>query len=124
SLLELLGKRGGSAGDLLAVCASWDYMQGLATCLRTAAEELPAGLGLSRRAASPQMNPWHFLGALGAPKRLARILGGRSRVPIIGMRHHDNHASWAYAVSSFVGNGKPTIVTVIDGFGDDAAMSA
>jgi carbamoyltransferase len=123
SLLEILAARGATTQNVLAVLTSWDYAQGLATCLRAAAEEFPAGLCLSRKASSPQMNPWHFVDAFRAPARLAETLRFPTRVPVIGMRHHDNHAYWAYAVSPFAGNGKDTIITVIDGFGDDASMS-
>ena len=123
SVLEILAARGATTKDILAVLTSWDYAQGLATCLRAAAEELPGGLGLSRKASSPQMNPWHFVDAFRTPARLAETLRLPARVPVIGMRHHDNHAYWSYAVSPFAGNGKDTVITVIDGFGDDGSMS-
>jgi carbamoyltransferase len=34
---------------------------------------------------------------------LARQLGAEGRMPIIGMRHHDSHAYFSYAVSPFAG---------------------
>ena len=69
------------------------------------------------------MNLWHFLEALQAPSRLRRFFNTRKRVPIIGMRHHDNHAFFPYAVSPFARSPDPTIIIVIDGFGDDGSMS-
>lgn len=123
SLLEVLKERGRSAADVFAVLASWDYLQGLATSLRTVAEELPGSVFLLREAASPHMNPRHFVEALKTSWRLADTLGQGKRVPVIGMRHHDNHAYWAYAVSPFAGRKASTMIVVMDGFGDDAAMS-
>jgi carbamoyltransferase len=105
------------------VLASWDYVQGIATSLRTVAEELPGSVFLLREAASPHMNPRHFVEALKTSWRLAGTLGQGRRVPVIGMRHHDNHAYWAYAVSPFAGREANTMIVVMDGFGDDAAMS-
>lgn len=122
-LLALQNERQHSAAEVFAVLASWDYVQGIATSLRTVAEEFPGSLFLLRKAASPHMNPWHFLQALGTSWRLADTLGGGRRVPVIGMRHHDNHAYPAYAMSPFSGNETPTMIVVMDGFGDDAAMS-
>lgn len=123
TLLDILGTLGKTPADIFAVLASWDYVQGIATSLRTLIEELPGSLFLSRRAASPHMNPWHFVEALKTPKRLTRPLGRCGSVPVIGMRHHDNHAYWAYAVSPFAGGDAETMIVVLDGFGDDASMS-
>lgn len=122
-LLQLLNERRRNAAEVFAVLASWDYVQGIATSLRTVAEEIPGSLFLLRKAASPHMNPWHFLQALGTSWRLADTPGMGRRVPVIGMRHHDNHAYPAYAMSPFSGNETPTMIAVMDGFGDDGAMS-
>jgi carbamoyltransferase len=126
SLLEifsLLEKMGVHPADILAVVGSWDYLAGISTGLRVAVEEAPASFSLARKSASPQMNIWHFLEALGAPRRLKRFFMTDERVPVIGMRHHDNHAFFPYAVSPFARTSEPTIIVVIDGFGDDGAMS-
>ena len=39
------------------------------------------------------------------------------------MRHHDNHAYFSYAASPFAGSETPVMITVLDGIGDDGAMS-
>jgi carbamoyltransferase len=109
--------------QILAVVGSWDYLRGIATSLRVGVEEFPYSILLARRAASPQMNPWHFVEALQAPSQLKRYFGTKKRVPFIGMRHHDNHAYFPYAVSPFAKTEQPTMIVVIDGFGDDGAMS-
>ena len=84
--------------DVLAVVGSWDYMAGISTSLRVAIEEAPASFLLARKDASPQMNPWHFLEALKAPGQLKSFFNTKKRVPVIGMRHHDNHAFFPYDV--------------------------
>ena len=43
--------------------------------------------------------------------------------PLISMGHHENHAAFSYAASPFNHSDKPVIVTVLDGFGDDGAIS-
>jgi len=118
--LETLGVH---PADILAVVGSWDYLAGISTLLRIAVEEAPASFHLGRKSASPQMNLWHFLEALQAPGRLRGFFNTGKRVPIIGMRHHDNHAFFPYAVSPFARSPDPTIIIVIDGFGDDGSMS-
>ena len=122
-IFGLLENRGVNPAHILAVVGSWDYLAGIPTVLRVAAEEAPFSLQLARRAASPQMNLWHFLEALQAPHRLKRFFRTEKKVPVIGLRHHDNHACFPYAVSPFAGSPNPTMIVVVDGFGDDGAMS-
>ncbi len=122
-IIDRLEKMGIKPSDVLAVVGSWDYLAGISSSLRVAVEEAPVSFLLARKAASPQMNSWHFLEALGAPVQLKRFFKTKKRVPVIGMRHHDNHAYFPYAVSPFAGSSKPTMIVVVDGFGDDAAMS-
>jgi carbamoyltransferase len=122
-VLDLLEKMEVKPADVLAVVGSWDYLAGISTGFRVAVEEAPVSLNLARRSVSPQMNLWHFLEALKAPGQLKSFFRTKKRVPVVGMRHHDNHAYFPYAVSPFAGSPEPTIIVVIDGFGDDGAMS-
>ncbi len=122
-IFELLEKMDINPTDILAVVGSWNYLAGISTSLRVAVEEAPISFNLARRAASPQMNLWHFIEALEAPKQLKKYFKTKERVPVIGMRHHDNHAFFPYAVSPFANSPNPTIIVVIDGFGDDGALS-
>ena len=122
-IFELLEKMDVNPTDILAIVGSWNYLAGISTSLRVAVEEAPISFHLARRAASPQMNLWHFLEALQAPGQLKRYFKTKKRVPVIGMRHHDNHAFFPYAVSLFAESPKPTIIVVIDGCGDDGALS-
>ena len=54
-----------------------------------------------------------------------RWLGERlgTECSVIGLRHHDNHAYFSYGVSPFAGSTDPVMVAVIDGSGDDGAIS-
>ena len=122
-IFGLLENMGVNPADILAVVGSWDYLAGIPTVLRVAIEEAPFSFQLARRAASPQMNLWHFREALQAPRQLKRFFRTEKKVPVIGMRHHDNHACFPYAVSPFAGSQDPTMIVVVDGFGDDGAMS-
>ena len=57
------------------------------------------------------------------PERLGQQFGLDAPQPLISMGHHENHAAFSYAVSPFNHSDKPVIVTVLDGFGDDGAIS-
>src|SRR5271157_350172 len=98
ALLAMMDRLGIDAGQIHAFVASWDYVTLAATLLRGIAEELPA----SRVFLDPQnfasMNARHITRAFKAPQRLGRQLGLSHAMPIIGMRHHCNHAYFSYAV--------------------------
>ncbi len=121
--LRMLERSGMDPGQIHAFVAGWDYVTLAATLLRSIAEELPA----SRVFLQPQnfapMNARHIARAFRSPQRLGRQLGLRHAMPIIGMRHHDNHAYFSYAVSPFAGGDEPVMVSVLDGIGDDGAIS-
>lgn len=50
-------------------------------------------------------------------------MGAGLAMPIIGMPHHGNHAWFSHAVSPFADSAAPVLVTVLDGFGDNGAIS-
>ncbi|MCK4406650.1 MAG: hypothetical protein KAT33_04890 [Bacteroidales bacterium] len=108
---------------IFAIVTSWDYLAGISTCIRIAFEEAPASFSLINKSSSPQMNIWHFIEALKAPKLIKTFFNSVNRMPIIGMRHHNNHAYFPYAVSPFAKKSKPTMIVVMDGFGDDGSIS-
>jgi len=108
--------------DIFAFLASWDYVAMPGFCLRHAVEHFPRSMMLNIVDASPDFNIKHSLRALQAPKKLAKQLGLK-KAPIIGMTHHDNHAYFSFAVSPFANSDKPTMISVIDGFGDSGAIS-
>jgi carbamoyltransferase len=108
-----------------AACASWDYGAWAAKAVQSVIEELPGSLCLLRREASPQMNLQCLLEARTAPRELGKVLNGDDRpFPVISLRHHDNHAWFSWGVSPFAKSDGPTMVLVIDGAGDDGAISS
>mgnify|MGYP006282429639 CR=1 FL=1 len=122
-VFDYLKENGYGPNHIFAVLGSWDYVKGISTCIRHAIEEAPMSLNLVRWSASPHMNFWHFIKALNAPRLLKAFFRSEKNIPIIGMRHHNNHAYYPYAMSPFAGKQEPTIILVMDGFGDDGSIS-
>jgi len=123
-LRERLSGLGLNPSDLHAVLLSWNYAS--MTCLgyRSIVEHLPWSLKLARKDAN---SGWDFFNngkrARAAPARLARQFGMAKPQPLIAMSHHENHAAFSYAVSPFAQSEGPVMISVLDGFGDDGAIS-
>jgi carbamoyltransferase len=123
ALLRIMDDRGIRPAHIHAWLASWNYIELAITLVRSIAEELPSSrVFLDPKNFAP-MNITHIRGAFRAPRRIARQLELAAPVPVIGMRHHCNHAYFSYAVSPFAGSGAPVMITVLDGIGDDGAIS-
>jgi len=123
-LLAQLETLGIERSKIHSVCASWDYPYWASKAIESVVQELPASWRLLTREASPQMNIQAVLDAFSAPERLGRKLRtNRGRMPVICMRHHDNHAWFSWGVSPFARTGAPVMVLVSDGAGDDGAIS-
>ena len=120
---EQLARRGKGPDDLHACLAGWDYPRYLANMVKTFAEHVPFSWRLMHPRSAGAFNPSHAIQAKHASQRLGEALGLDRPMPIIGMRHHDNHAALAWASSPFAGDDEPVMVTVLDGFGDDGAIS-
>ena len=124
-LLSQIKTLGMDPARIHAVCASWDYPRWAAKAVESVAQELPESWRLLEREASPQMNARCALDAFSAPRRLGRKLrADGKRVPVINLRHHDNHAWFSWGVSPFARCAEPVMVLVIDGAGDDGAISS
>ena len=123
-LAEQMEQLGIERGRIHAACASWDYPYWTAKAIESVVQELPGSLRLLTREASPQMNARCVLDAFAAPRRLGRRfdLNGK-RMPVINLRHHDNHAWLSWGVSPFAKCDQPVMVLVLDGAGDDGAIS-
>jgi carbamoyltransferase len=123
-LRQRLAGMGLTPRDLHAVLLSWNYAS--ITCLgyRSVAEHFPGSLALARKDAN---SGWDFFRngklARAAPARLAEQLGLAQPQALIGMPHHENHAAFSYAVSPFSHGDEPVMITVLDGFGDEGAIS-
>lgn len=123
ALLRMMDDRGLRADQIHAWLASWNYIELATTLVRAIAEELPASRVFLDPANFAPMNITHIRGAFRAPRRIGRQLGRDVPVPVIGMRHHCNHAFFSYAVSPFAGSADPVMIVVLDGIGDDGAIS-
>ena len=123
-LLDQMKKLGIDPSQIHAACASWDYPLWTGKAVESVVQELPGSWRLLTREASPQMNARCVLDAFTAPKRLGRKLNADGkRMPVINLRHHDNHAWFSWGVSPFAKCDEPVMVLVIDGAGDDGAIS-
>ena len=115
---------GVDATDLAACVSSWDYAKSIGLWTRVPLEEGRASM--TRRLtvlASEPVNKNIMRLMRTSARRVTEQLGCGDRIPIIGMRHHDNHAYFSYAASPFASQPDPTMVIVLDGFGDDASAS-
>jgi carbamoyltransferase len=93
-------------------------------------EEAPASLAVLWRERSftkstqPELLPGRKGSALfDTPAQIGRQLGLAGRMPVIGVRHHDTHAYFSYAVSPFAASAEPTMIVVADAAGDDCTTS-
>lgn len=121
ALLDSMKARGLRPDDLHACVSGWDFGALLAHLGGTFLGDLPGSLAaLSGPALEVTPLP-RFAEVASVSERLARQLG--RRMPLVGMRHHDNHASFAYGASPFARGDEPVLVTVIDGAGDDGPVS-
>ena len=123
AMQTMMAGLGIDVAQIHAFVASWDYITLAATMLRSIAEELPASRVFLDPANFASMNARHMTHAFKSPKRLGKQLGLDRPMPIIGMRHHCNHAYFSYAVSPFAGSDEPVMISVLDGIGDDGAIS-
>ena len=109
--------------DIHALVASWNYVDSVAQGVAAVMEELPQSVTLLRPEANPPLNGTHFLQGMTCAARLAQTLGLEHTPPLLGLRHHDNHAYFSWAVSPFAHSREPVMVAVIDGAGDDGSIS-
>jgi carbamoyltransferase len=108
---------------IAAWLGTWDYAALAATVFRTALEEFPASLSLLRARETPILNARNLDPATRGPRHLGHAIGLPAPVPIIGMRHHDNHAWFSFCVSPFAHSEPPVMISVLDGTGDLGAIS-
>jgi carbamoyltransferase len=120
---EQLREEGACAGDVFAWLGTWSYADFVTHGLRVFFEHLPRTVSLIRPSSNTTFSYVDALQTLRAPARLGRALGFPRRPSLIGLRHHDNHAYMAYLSSPFAADAADTVISVIDGFGDDGAIS-
>jgi carbamoyltransferase len=113
--------------DITACLGSFEYAAiSQVVIVRPVLEEAPSSVGLLTRTFGRKrlgLAQWGVSSLAQAPTRLGDQLGLDARLPIIGMRHHDAHAYFSYAVSPFASDTDPVMVFVSDSGGDDSCMS-
>jgi len=118
-----LGDLGLGARDVHAVTASFDYVQMFARGAESLVQELPGGVRLAHPDVYPDsIGP--LWGGLRAARLVRRTLGAGAATPVLGRRHHPSHAHFAWALSPWAHAAEPVLVLVVDGHGDDCAISA
>jgi carbamoyltransferase len=105
-----------------AVAGSWDYAAYLANSLADILAFAPTSFSAFSPRNVRQYQYFDPKQILQAPRRLSHAFGVDPH--IVGLRHHDNHAVFSYAVSPFANGAQTTMVLVMDGQGDDASVSA
>ncbi|MGB7686737.1 MAG: carbamoyltransferase C-terminal domain-containing protein [Solirubrobacterales bacterium] len=119
ALHERLREHDARPEDIHTCLATWDYANVVGHSMQISFEEFPGPLVHPPEEFAPR----HLRVAARAPKRLAAGLGLSGRMPIVMVRHHDCHAFGSYALSPFADSDEPTMITVIDGYGDDCSVS-
>jgi carbamoyltransferase len=109
--------------DVGALVAGWDYPALTANLAGWALAELPASLNLFHPAVAAVMPPPRPDALVRMGQRVGAALGLPRRTPLLSLRHHDNHAWGALAMSPFGRDAEPVLVSVIDGTGDDGPLS-
>jgi carbamoyltransferase len=108
--------------DIDAWLTSWDYPDLLGTLVRSVVEEFPESLKLLRTKNSVSFDARRFEQMTRMPKLLRKQFGLASRVPLLMMPHHDNHAWFSFAASPFPDD-EPVAIAVLDGTGDLGSVS-
>jgi len=125
ALLRQMDEIGIRPSQIHAACAGWDYAAWAVMAAQTIVEEFPSSLRLLSPNASPHMHASSLVEARTAPRKLGAALGLNGKpFPIISLRHHDNHAWLSWGCSPFAKSEDPVIVLVVDGAGDEGAISA
>jgi carbamoyltransferase len=128
STIEVLRRRVRDLGitppDIHAWLGTWNYPAMTPFAWNLLVQELPWSLPLLRPSAVPEGAFWtHDFCLCTTPRRLRKLLGLAQPQPVISLRHHDNHAALGYALSPFNDGAAPVVVAVLDGFGDDGAIT-
>jgi len=123
AMVKTLRGIGRDIEDIAAWLTSWDYPTLAGTLARSVLEEMPQSLRLLRSTEAAGFDARRLDQMTRTPKILARQLGLFERVPLICMPHHDNHAWFSFAASSFAENDEPVAVAVLDGTGDLGSIS-
>ncbi|WP_315832489.1 carbamoyltransferase C-terminal domain-containing protein [Bradyrhizobium prioriisuperbiae] len=123
AMVATLHGLGRDVDDIAAWLTTWDYPALIGMGIRSVLEEAPRSFKLLHPANTVAMDPRQIETMTRTPKIVGRQLGRDSRVPLILMSHHDNHAWYSFAVSPFNDTNEPVAIAVLDGTGDRGSIS-
>ncbi len=123
AMLSAMSRMGLGVAHIDAWVASWDYVALWSTLIRITLDEAPASFSLLREQDTPAFNLRAVDRGMRASRHITEHLGLSEPVSLIGTPHHDNHAWFSFAASPFARDKEPTMVAVLDGFGDMGAVS-
>lgn len=123
AMVATLRHMGRDVGDIFAWLTSWDYPTLAGTIARSLLEEAPQSFRLARNTEAAGFDGRRLDEMTRTPKKLAQQFGLASRVPLICMPHHDNHAWFSFAASPFKDDTEPVAIAVLDGTGDLGSIS-
>lgn len=120
-----LAEHGAKTSDIHACLTSWDFDKLITLGARLIFDHFPSSLPLLSPSCTPKNNFFrHIFEIPRAVRRLEQQLElSAGSLPFIGMTHHANHAAFSYSLSPFNQSEKPVLITVLDGFGDNGAIS-
>jgi carbamoyltransferase len=123
AMVVTLRGMGRDIGDIAAWLTTWDYPTLAGTLARSVLEELPQSVRLLRTTEAAGFDGRRLDQMTRTPKILGKQLGHTSRVPLICLPHHDNHAWFSFAASPFADDDEPVAIAVLDGTGDMGSVS-
>ncbi len=123
AMVATLRAMGRDIGDIAAWVTTWDYPSLAGSLARSLLEEMPQSLKLLRSTEVTGLDGRQFEQTTRTPKILGKQLGLSTRVPLICLPHHDNHAWFSFAASPFADTGENVAIAVLDGTGDRGSIS-
>jgi carbamoyltransferase len=123
AMVATLRSMGRDIGDIAAWVTTWDYPTLFGTLVRSVLEEAPQSMKLLGNTEAAGFDGRRLEQMTRTPKILGKQLGLATRVPLICMPHHDNHAWFSFAASPFADTGESVAIAVLDGTGDRGSIS-
>ncbi len=127
SLLALerrLRETGRTPADVDAWLLTWDYPKLTPLAVRSVVEEFPQSLKLLNSEVLPEFRFDNLAQRVReGVQQLRQQFDLHPEMPVFSLPHHDNHAAGSYVMSPFGQSPEPVMIVVLDGFGDEGAIS-
>lgn len=124
ALERRLKETGRTPADVDAWLLTWDYPELTPLAVRSVAEELPQSWQMLNHEVLPEFRFDNLAERVrDGVQQLRRQFGLPPKMPVFALPHHDNHAAGSYVMSPFGQSSEPVMIVVLDGFGDEGAIS-